>query len=256
MLLAIDAGNTNTVIGLYDGLTLLTPWRVATNVERTSDELALLVMQFLAQHDVEFDEHIEGVCVSSGVPRLTAALREMTARYAKQARLVVLEPGTKSGMPILITEPRELGSDRLANAVGAYDLYGGPSVIVDFGTANSVDAVSAAGEYLGGAIFPGIEISLDALFARAAALRRVELIEPRNVIGKGTVEAIQSGAIYGFVAQTDGLVHRFLDELGDATVIATGGLSGPIVRLSQTIQHHEPWLTLHGLRIIYERNLT
>jgi type III pantothenate kinase len=251
LLLAIDAGNTNTVIGLYDGHELLTPWRVSTNAERTSDEYSLLITQFLAQQDIDFDEHIEGVVVSSGVPRVTSALREMTKRYAPQAKLVVLEPGTKSGMPILYDNPLEVGADRIANAVGAYDLYGGPTIVVDFGTANTIEAISAAGEYLGGAIFPGIEISLDALFARAAALRRVE---PRNIIGKTTVESIQSGAIYGFVAQTDGLVRRFLDELGEATVIATGGLSGPIVRLSQTIEHHEPWLTLHGLRIIYERN--
>lgn len=254
MLLAIDAGNTNTVIGLYEGNELLQPWRVATNAERTSDELALLVTQFLNLQDIEFDEHIEGVVVSSGVPRVTANLREMTTRYAPQAHLVVLEPGTKTGMPILYDNPREVGADRIANAVGAYDLYGGPTIVVDFGTANTIEAISANGEYLGGAIFPGIEISLDALFARAAALRRVELVEPRNVIGKTTVESIQSGAIYGYVAQTDGLVRRFIDELGEATVIATGGLSGPIVRLSETIEHHEPWLTLVGLRIIYERN--
>jgi type III pantothenate kinase len=254
LLLAIDAGNTNTVIGLYDGMELLQPWRVATNAERTSDELALLVTQFLNLQDIDFDEHISGVVVSSGVPRVTAALREMTNRYAPQANLVVLEPGTKTGMPILYDNPREVGADRIANAVGAYDLYGGPTIVVDFGTANTIEAISAAGEYLGGAIFPGIEISLDALFARAAALRRVELVEPRNIIGKTTVESIQSGAIYGYVAQTDGLVRRFLDELGEATVLATGGLSGPIVRLSETIEHHEPWLTLHGLRLIYERN--
>ncbi len=254
MLLAIDAGNTNTVIGLYDGMELLQPWRVATNAERTSDELALLVTQFLNLQDIEFDEHIEGVVLSSGVPRVTANLREMTKRYAPQANLVVLEPGTKTGMPILYDNPREVGADRIANAVAAYDLYGGPTIVVDFGTANTIEAISATGEYMGGAIFPGIEISLDALFDRAAALRRVELVEPRNVIGKTTVESIQSGAIYGYVAQTDGLVRRFLDELGEATVIATGGLSSPIVRLSETIEHHEPWLTLHGLRLIYERN--
>ena len=148
-------------------------------------------------------------------------------RYAPQANLVVLEPGTKTGMPILYDNPREVGADRIANAVGAYDLYGGPTIVVDFGTANTIEAISAAGEYLGGAIFPGIEISLDALFARAAALRRVELVEPRNIIGKTTVESIQSGAIYGYVAQTDGLVRRFLDELGEATVVATGGLPAP-----------------------------
>ena len=159
-------------------------------------------------------------------------------------------------MPILYDNPQDVGADRIADAVAAYDLYGGPTIVIDFGTATTVEAISAAGEYLGGAIIPGIEISLDALFGRAAALRRVELVEPRKVIGKNTVEAIQSGAVYGFAAQVDGLCARFQEELGqEATVVATGGLAGLIAPLAERIDHHEPWLTLYGLRIIYERNV-
>jgi len=157
-------------------------------------------------------------------------------------------------MPILYDNPKEVGADRIANAVAAYDLYGGPSIVVDFGTANTIEAISAKGEYLGGAIFPGIEISLDALFGRAAALRRVDLVPPRHVIGKSTVESIQSGAVYGYSGQVDALVERFQAELGECTVIATGGLADAIIPHSRTIQHHEPWLTIQGLRIVFERN--
>ena len=177
----------------------------------------------------------------------------MSLRYFGFAPLIV-EPGVRTGMPILYDNPKEVGADRIANAVGAYDLYGGPTIIVDFGTATTFDAVSAKGEYLGGAIVPGVEISLDALFERAAALRRVELAEPRNVIGRSTVESLQSGAVYGFTSQVDGMCERFRDELGPVTVVATGGLATLIAPLSRSIEHHEPWLTLHGLRLIYERN--
>ena len=253
MLLVIDVGNTQTVIGLYGDGDLLDHWRIATNSERTSDEHALLFAQFLEQHGFSFDDDITGIAVSSVVPRLTSALREMTDRYFRFDP-VVIEPGIKSGVPILYDSPREVGADRIANAVGTLDLYGGPAVVVDFGTATTVDAISANGEYLGGAIVPGIEISMDALFARAAWLRRVELIEPRNVIGRSTVESIEAGAVYGTVALVDGMVRRFEDELGKSTVIATGGLGGLIAPLSDTIQHHEPWLTLHGLRLIHQKN--
>jgi type III pantothenate kinase len=157
-------------------------------------------------------------------------------------------------MPILYDNPKEVGADRIANAVGAHDLFGGPCVVVDLGTATTFDAISSAGEYLGGAITPGVAISLDALFAHAAALRRVELVEPRSVIGKSTVESIQSGALYGFAGQVDGLCRRFAAELGECTVVATGGLSELISPYSEEIEYVEPWLTLHGLRIIFERN--
>jgi type III pantothenate kinase len=253
VLLAIDVGNTQTVIGMFEGAELVDHWRIATVAERTEDELALMLQQFLGFHDSSFDDVIDGVAVSSGVPRATAALRAMTERYFGFAALV-LEPGVRTGMPILIDNPKEVGSDRIANAVAAYDLYGGPSIVVDFGTANTVDAVSEKGEYLGGAIFPGIEIAMDALFGRAAALRRVEFLAPKNVIGKSTVEAIQSGAVYGFSGQVDAIVERFQAELGQCTVVATGGLAELVTRFSRTIQHHEPWLTLQGLRLVYERN--
>lgn len=253
MLVAIDVGNTQTTIGLFDGVELASNWRIATNAERTSDEYALLLRQFLAYDHGALDG-LDGVAVSSVVPRVTAALREMADRYLAHPALVI-EPGVRTGMPILYDNPKEVGADRIANAVAAFDRYGGPSVIVDFGTATTVDAVSARGEYLGGAIVPGIEISLDALFGRAAALRRVELVPPKHVIGKSTVESIQAGAVFGFSGQVDAIVDRFLAELGPAAVIATGGLAGLLMPFSRTLEHHEPWLTLDGLRIVFERNV-
>jgi type III pantothenate kinase len=248
VLLAVDVGNTQILIALYEDAEIVDHWRLATNAERTSDEYAVLFRQFID------DAAVDGVAISSVVPRATAALRSMSTKYFKLDPVVV-EPGTKTGMPILIDNPREVGADRIVNAIGAYDVYGGPSIVIDFGTATTLDAVSAKGEYLGGAILPGIEISMDALFSRADRLARVELIEPRSVIGKSTTEALQSGAIYGFAAQVDGICVRMLDELGDSTVVATGGLSGLIARFSTTIQHVDPWLTLHGLRLVYQRNL-
>jgi len=253
MLLTIDSGNTQTVIGLFNGAELADHWRIATVAERTADELALMIQQFLGFHGFSFDEQIDGVAISSGVPRVTVELRAMTQRYFGFPALVV-EPGVRTGMPILYDNPKEVGADRIANAVAAYEQYGGPSIVVDFGTANTIEAISEKGEYLGGAIFPGIEISMDALFGRAAALRRVELVAPKNVIGKSTVESIQSGAVFGYSGQVDTLVDMFQAELGECTVISTGGLAEPIIKHSRTIQHHEPWLTLQGLRIIFERN--
>jgi type III pantothenate kinase len=267
MLLTIDAGNTQTVVGLFRGHELLDHWRIATDADRTSDELALMVQQFLGFHGFSFaaphldegelapaeTQSITGVAICSGVPRVTAELRTMTERYFGFPALV-LEPGVRTGMPILYDNPKEVGPDRIANAVAAYELYGGPTIVVDFGTANTIEAISAKGEYLGGAIFPGIEISMDALFGRAAALRRVELVPPKNVIGKSTVESIQSGAVYGFSGQVDALVDRFQRELGPCTVVSTGGVAEAIIPFSRTIQHHEPWLTIQGLRLVFERN--
>ena len=253
MLLVVDVGNTQTVVGLYSGDVLVDHWRIATVVERTSDELALMVQQFLGFHGFTFDEQVHGVAISSVVPWVTAALREMAVRYLGEPPLVI-EPGIKTGMPILYDNPKEVGADRIANAVGVYDLYGGPSIVVDFGTATTFDAISEKGEYLGGVIVPGIEISMDALFGRAAGLRKVELVPPRNVIGKSTVESIQSGATYGFAGQVDFLVEKLEEEMGEATVVATGGLGSLMAGLSRKIQHTDPWLTLHGVRIIYERN--
>ncbi|MHB8438881.1 MAG: type III pantothenate kinase [Acidimicrobiales bacterium] len=273
MLLAIDVGNTETVIGLFslgpgdesppgsrsappvppEPVGLSHHWRLSTVDDRTADEHALLISELLGLDDLDVDEVVSGVAVTSSVPKCTMALRQMAARWF-DVPCVVLEPGVRSGMPILYDNPKEVGADRIANAIGAYDLYGGPCIVVDLGTATTFDAISAQGEYLGGAIAPGIGISMDALFHHAAALRRVELVEPRSVIGKSTVESIQSGALYGFAEQVDGMCRRIMEELGHCTVIATGGLSEIVAEHSRTIEHREPWLTLHGLRLVYERN--
>ncbi len=253
MLIAVDAGNTHTVVGLFEGDELTDHWRIATNPARTSDEHALLMSQFLAQHGSTFAD-VTGMVMSATVPRLTAVLRTLAERYLSVAP-VVLEPGTRSGIPILYDNPRQVGPDRIANAVAAWDRYQGPTIMVDFGTATTVDAISGRGEYLGGAILPGIEISLDALFARAAALSWVELTKPRRVIGKTTAESVQSGVLYGFASAVDGLVARFQAELGACTVVSTGGLGELITPLTDTIQHHDPWLTLRGLRLIHAMNV-
>lgn len=261
MLVAIDVGNTQTVIGLFgagdgpagSGPDLANHWRVSTVASRTSDELALQLTQLFRLQGLDAQEVITGMAVASVVPRLRSALREMTAKWFP-VDSVILEPGVKTGMPILYDNPKEVGADRIADAVAAFDRHGGPTIVVDFGTATTFEVVSANGEYLGGVILPGIEISLEALFARAALLPRVELVEPRNVLAKNTVESVQSGAIYGFSAQVDGLCRRLKDEVGPATVVATGGLAGLIGPYCETIDHHEPWLTLQGLRIIFARN--
>lgn len=274
MLLAIDVGNTETVIGLFStgpddeppagsvpgaseppepaGMTH--HWRLSTVDNRTPDEHALLLTNLVEFSGLRFEEVVSGMAVTSSVPLVKTSLRQMAQRWFK-IPCVVLEPGLRSGMPILYDNPKEVGPDRIANAVGAYDLYGGPCVVVDMGTATTFDAISVDGEYLGGAIAPGLSISLDALFHHAAALRRVELVEPRSVIGKSTVESIQSGTLYGFAAQVDGMCDRFAAELGPCSVVATGGLSEVIAPHSRTIEHTEPWLTLHGLRLVYERNV-
>jgi type III pantothenate kinase len=261
MLVAIDVGNTQTVIGLFgpgDGPAGSSPqlwhhWRVSTVAGRTADELALQLDQLFQLQGLELQDTVSGVAVASVVPRLRAALRDMTDRWLK-VPTVIVEPGVRTGMPILYDNPKEVGADRIADAVAAYEAYGGPTIVVDFGTATTFEVVSAKGEYLGGVIVPGMEISLEALFSRAALLPRVELIEPSSVLAKNTVESVQSGVIYGFAAQVDGLAQRLEEEVGPCTVVATGGLASLIAPYSSTIQHHEPWLTLNGLRIIYGRN--
>jgi type III pantothenate kinase len=279
MLLAIDVGNTESVIGLYaltaaEGAALppldagfgigaedqpsrgLTHhWRLSTVPTRTPDEYAVLLTQLLDLEGLDIATTIDGIAVSSSVPAVTGELRQMASRWFNAVPCVVLGPGVKSGLPILYDNPKEVGADRVANAVAAYDLYGGPCVVVDLGTATTFDAISPTGEYLGGAITPGVAISMEALFQHAAALRRVELVAPRDVIGRSTVESIQSGALYGFAAQVDGLCRRFMAELGPSTVVATGGLSEVVAPYAEVIEHIEPWLTLHGLRIVFERNV-
>ena len=269
MLLAIDVGNTQTVIGLFgpagseggDHIDHLSPcdaglldhWRIHTNARRTSDEYALQFQEFLGFHGFSFDDDIDGIAISSVVPAVTAGLREMTEKYFG-FRPIVIEAGVKTGMPIHTENPREVGADRIANAVGAIDLFDGPIIVIDFGTATTFDAISARHAYLGGAIAPGLEISLDALDTRAAALRRVELAEPRSVIGRTTIESMQAGALFGYAGQVDGICRRMVAEIGDASVVATGGLASWIGPHTDAIEHIEPWLTLHGLRIIFERN--
>jgi type III pantothenate kinase len=226
---------------------------LSTDAERTSDEYAVLIRNFLDTVGYDMDEEVTGVAICSGVPRVLMNLRMMVGRYFDWAPIVI-EPGVKTGMPVLTDNPREVGADRIANAVAAVDIYGGAVIVIDFGTATTYDAVSAKGELLGCAIAPGVDISLDALYQRADALRRVELVEPRNVIGRDTVNAIQSGAVYGFAGQVDGICARMADELGPCTVVATGGLAAVISPYTKAIEHLEPWLTLHGLRLIFERN--
>jgi len=279
VLLAIDVGNTESLVGLYaltaaEGESLppsdvgfgigaehepsrgLTHhWRLSTVPTRTPDEYAVLLTQLLDLEGLDIAATITGIAISSSVPVVTGGLRQMASRWFDAVPCVVLGPGVRSGMPILYDNPKEVGADRVANAVGAYDLFGGPCVVVDLGTATTFDAISAAGEYLGGAITPGVAISLEALFQHAAALRPVELVAPRGVIARSTVESIQSGALYGFAAQVDGLCRRFVAELGPSTVVATGGLSELVAPHAELIDHVEPWLTLHGLRIVYDRNV-
>jgi type III pantothenate kinase len=253
MLLAIDVGNTETVLGVFQGSELASHWRIATRPERTADELALLFGGFLEQEGLSFSRQITGVALASVVPDQTQALREMVDRYFHFPP-VVLEPGVRTGMPILYDNPKEVGADRIANAVAAYDRYGGPAVVVDMGTATTFDVISAGGEYLGGVIAPGIRVSAEALFGATARLSRVELVSPRSVIGKNTVESIQSGLVLGTASMIDGMVERIEKDLGDATVIATGGLADLVLERCGSIDRHEPWLTLEGLRLIYERN--
>jgi type III pantothenate kinase len=271
MLLAMDVGNTETVIGLFgpeapdapdamgfaratDERGLAFHWRISTVAERTPDEHAMVLTQLLDLEGLDLRNAVSAMAISSSAPAVTTQLRRMANRWFSDLELTVIGPGTKSGMPILYDNPREVGADRIADAVGAYDLYPGASIVVDMGTATVFDVVSAKGEYLGGAIAPGVAVSLEALYAQASALRSVELVRPRSVIGRSTVESIQSGVLYGFAAQVDGIVERILAELGEATVIATGGLAGLIAPHTKHVQHVEPWLTLHGLRIVHERN--
>jgi type III pantothenate kinase len=208
----------------------------------------------------DLGDGIDGISVCSTVPAVLHELREVTRRYYGDVPAILVEPGIKTGVPILMDNPKEVGSDRIINALAAVHLYGGPCIVVDFGTATTFDAISSRGEYAGGAIAPGIEISVDALGARGAQLRKIELARPRSVIGKNTVEAMQSGILYGFAGQVDGVAERMARELADdpddVTVIATGGLAPLVLGESAVIDAHEPWLTLIGLRLVYERNVS
>ncbi|RZS79455.1 pantothenate kinase [Motilibacter rhizosphaerae] len=256
MLLTIDVGNTHTVLGLLDGPQVVEHWRIATEPRRTADELAVVLRSLLSTR--ESPAEIDGIAVCSTVPAVLHEMRQLCRRYFADVPHLIVEPGVRTGVPVLTDNPKEVGTDRILNALAAVALHGGPAVVVDFGTATTFDAVTAKGEYVGGAIAPGIEISVDALGARGAQLRKVEIARPRSVIGRNTVEALQSGIVFGFAGQVDGLVARMSAELADdpddVTVIATGGLAPVVIEETRSIDVHEPWLTLHGLRLAYERN--
>lgn len=252
MLLCVDIGNTNTVLAVFEGETLKHSWRIRTDPHATADELGLTFRALLDGDGVD----LSGIALSSTVPQQGAEVAKMVQRYYPHAHLVQIAPGVKTGVRLSIDNPREAGPDRIANTHAAFHLYGGPCITVDFGTSTNIDVISATGDFLGGAFAPGIEISIDALASRAANLLKIPLVKPRSVIGKNTVECLQSGMVYGTAAQVDGLVRRITAELDtDPTaVVATGGLAPVVIEQCETITHYEPDLTLHGLRMIWDRN--
>ena len=255
MLLAIDIGNTNTVIGVFDGEELKRSWRIKTDARSTADELALTFQGLLAGFEVT------GTAACSTVPAALRELRVMLASYYPHLPTVLVEPGIRTGVGLQYENPKEVGADRIVNTLAAHHLVAGrPVIVVDFGTTTNFDVINANGDFLGGALAPGIEISVDALSRRAAQLLKVELTRPQHVIGKNTVEALQSGIIFGFAGQVEGIATRMRRELvpgdpGSVTVIATGGLAPLVLDEISVIDAHEPWLTLIGLRLVYERNI-
>jgi type III pantothenate kinase len=253
VLLAIDVGNTNIVYGLFDGERLVHQFRVESSRGRTADEYAVVLRQLLAMHDVA-PSAVKGAVLASVVPPLTEPMRNLVRR-AFGLEAVVVGPGTKTGVAILYENPRDVGADRIANAVAAFDRFASAVIVVDLGTATTFDCVTPKGEYLGGVIAPGIQISADALFARAAKLPRVEIQKPAKVVGKTPQQSMQSGIVFGYVGLVDGLVDRLREEMSfpSCAVIATGGLARLIAPLSRTIEHVDDDLTLVGLRLLYER---
>jgi len=253
MLLCVDIGNTNITMGLYRGQDLLTHWRLFTDHHKMPDEYGLLLVNLLAHHGYSSDD-IQGVSLASVVPPLTDVFRQMVDRYLGVEPLIV-GSGVKTGVAIRYDAPRDVGADRVVNAAAAYRLYGGPACIVDFGTGTTFDALSATGEYLGGAIAPGVLVAAEALFQRTAKLPRIDLQPPSKAIGRNTVDAMRSGILFGYVGLVEGLVERFRQELGpEMHVIATGGLAQLIAQETEVFEVVDPWLTLKGLRIIYELN--
>ncbi|AGK99898.1 type III pantothenate kinase [Desulfoscipio gibsoniae] len=253
MILVFDVGNTNIVLGVFRGQELVENWRLSTARHRTADEYGMLLRDLFETTTVSMDD-IKATLLSSVVPPINPTLEETCQKYFGLTPYIV-GPGTKTGMPIKYENPREVGADRIVNAVAGYEQYGGPLIIVDFGTATTFCVISAKGEYLGGAIAPGIGISTEALFARAAKLPRVELVKPPSIIGKNTVNSMQSGIVYGFVGQVNEIVRRIKHEIsGNPLVVATGGLAELIAGETPAIDRVDKYLTLNGLRIIYERN--
>ncbi|QIK65101.1 type III pantothenate kinase [Nocardioides sp. HDW12B] len=255
MLLCADIGNSHTTVGLLDDGAVRHHWRVSSDGRRTADEWRVLLTQLLADAP---EATVHGFSVCSTVPAVLHEWRDMMATGYSHVPHVVVEAGVKTGVPVLTDNPREVGSDRVVNALAAAHLYDGAAIVVDFGTATTFDVVTARGEYVGGAISPGIDISLDALGARGAQLRKVELLRPRSVIAKNTVEALQSGVLYGFASQVDGMVARMTAELGltpdQVTVVATGGVAPLVVHECRSVTDHQPWLTLLGLELVFSRN--
>jgi type III pantothenate kinase len=253
MLLAADVGNTETVLGVFDGDSLVQTWRLSTQPERSADELALVLSGLLEHRSLSL-EKLTGLCVASVVPDVTLQLRDLAARYLSFDPVIV-GPGTKTSVSILTDNPREVGADRIVNTLAAFTRFGGPAIVVDFGTGTNFDVVSSSGEFLGGVIAPGLQISAATLMQRAARLTRVELEAPPSVIGTSTVTAIQSGLVFGTAGEVDGIVTRIRSELGPATTIATGGLAPVVIPHCRTIDHHEPFLTLEGLRLVHGKNV-
>ena len=266
MLLCVDVGNSQTALGLFDGERLVRTWKVATEERRTADEWMVLLRGLLREVGEPYDAAgldpdglpATGIAVCSTVPMVLNEIRQVLTRSFGSVPHIVVEAGVRTGVAVDVDNPREVGTDRIVNALAASTLYGGPAIVVDVGTATTFDVVGKGGEYLGGAIAPGVEISLEALGRRGAQLRRVELVRPRSVIAKNTVEALQSGAVFGFAAQIDGVVTRMVAELGVArsnlTVVATGGLAPVVLAECTEVDKHEPALTLIGLRLVFERN--
>jgi type III pantothenate kinase len=253
MLLVIDVGNSNNVIGLFSEKKLLSHWRIRTEWNRTADEYWVLFKEFVQSSNVEPD-NIDDIVIACVVPSLIPVLQEMAKKYFSSEPLIV-GPGIKTGISILYRNPAEVGADRIVNSVAAFEKYGGPLIIVDFGTATTFDVVSKKGEYLGGVIFPGIQISLEALFKHTAKLPRIDMLVPEKVIGKSTVESIRSGAVHGFTGMIENLVQQIKKELGqNAHVVATGGIVDWIATKTNVIDTLDPFLTLDGLRIIYDKN--
>jgi type III pantothenate kinase len=252
MLLAVDVGNTQTHLGAFDGERLVEHWRFQTRSGETGDELAQRISGLIGLYGMSLTD-LSSVCVSSVVPPLGNQYGQFTERYL-DAGFLAVEPGVKTGMPIRIENPLEVGADRLVNAVAAYDRFKGACVVVDFGTGINFDAVSDEGEYLGGAIAPGLEISLSALIDRAARIPRIDLDEPETAIGRSSRAAIQSGVVFGFAGLIDGIVRRIEEEMGEVRLLATGGLAAAIAPFTETIEEVDEMLTLKGLRLIHERN--